>query len=351
MYRLLILIDGISNSGGTDRVASTLSSLLCNNNYDVTLFSLNKGDPYYPTDSKVKIVHPQATNRLQKLYEFIRFAKKERFDGIMIISMGKLSVQSLLAIKLFGVRSKIICCDHVSIETFKTPIRKLKVFCYGLADKIAVLTDHDKHYLESNFNVRNVHVVRNISPFSDESTTTQLDAMLAAKQNRVLAVGRLTYQKNFDRMLDVWKRVNKQGWKLQIVGDGEDKPALLEKIQRYRLEDSTEIVSPNKKIDEFYRSAGLMIMTSRYEGLPMVLIEAKNFALPAVAFDCKTGPAEIIRDDGYVVDYDNDEAFVARLNELIADEEKRKAFARAAWRNSAHYGPALILTKWNELLN
>ncbi|MEI2263842.1 glycosyltransferase family 4 protein [Erwinia sp. CGal63] len=351
MYRLLILIDGISNSGGTDRVASTLSSLLCNNGYDVTLYSLNKGDPYYPTDAKVKICYPQASARLLKIHEFVRFAKAQPFDGIMIISMGKLSVQALLAMKLFGVKSKIICCDHVSIETFKTPVRRLKVFCYGLADQIAVLTDHDKHYLESNYGVKNVHVVRNISPFHAESSATRFEALFAHKQKRVLAVGRLTYQKNFDRMLDVWHRVNKQGWKLQIVGDGEDKPALLQKIKSYGIEESTEIVTPSKKINDYYRSAGIIIMTSRYEGLPMVLIEAKNFALPAVAFDCKTGPAEIIKDDGFVVDYDDNKAFVTQLNTLIADEEKRESFARAAWRNAENYGPTLILQKWNELLN
>lgn len=351
MYKLLILIDRISNSGGTDRVASTLSSLMSNNNYDVTLFSLEKGAPYYPTDSKVNIRYAESSVRILKILEFIRYAKKVRHDGIMIISMGKLSVQALLALKIFRVKSKLICCDHVSIETFSSSLRKLKVFCYRLADKVAVLTEHDKHYLESQYGVKNVHVMRNISPFHNENNEVSFDEMFDQKQNKVLAVGRLTYQKNFDRMLDVWQKVNKQGWKLQIVGDGEDKADLLQKIKSYQLEDSTEIVSPSKKINEYYRSAGLIIMTSRYEGLPMVLIEAKNFALPAVAFDCKTGPAEIIKDDGYVIDYQNNDTFVTQLNALISDEVKRKTFAQAAWRNSENYGPQLILKKWNDILN
>ncbi|WP_034943047.1 glycosyltransferase family 4 protein [Erwinia oleae] len=351
MYKLLILIDRISNSGGTDRVASTLSSLLSNDNYDVTLFSLEAGAPYYPVDAKVKIQYARASARLAKIHEFVRFARANHPDGIMIISMGKLSVQSILALKLFGVKAKIICCDHVSIESFKTPIRKLKVFCYRLADQVVVLTDHDKHHLETHYALKNVHVVRNISPFYTEKNNTTFPALMAGKQNRVLAIGRLTYQKNFDRMLDVWKKVNKQGWTLQIVGNGEDREALLQKIKSYQLQDSTEIVSPSKQVDEYYRAAGIIIMTSRYEGLPMVLIEAKNFALPAIAFDCKTGPSEIISDDGYVIEYDNNDAFVNRLNETIADEEKRNAFAQAAWRNSDNYGPTLILEKWNQILN
>lgn len=351
MYKLLILIDRIHNSGGTDRVASTLSSLLSNHNYDVTVFSLEKGDPFYPTDEKVKIRYAQSDNRLLKLNEFIRYAKSQPHDGIMIISMGKLSVQALLTMKLFRVKTKIVCCDHVSIETFSPKLRKLKVFCYGLADEVAVLTEHDKHYLESQYAVKNVHVVRNISPFHSEHSMVDFDELFERKENKVLAVGRLTYQKNFDRMLDVWKKVNRQGWTLQILGDGEDKAALLQKIKSYQLESCTEIVTPNKQINEFYRSAGMIIMTSRYEGLPMVLIEAKDFALPAIAFDCKTGPAEIIKDDGYVVDYESNDAFVVRLNELIADKVKRKSFAQAAWRNSENYGPSLILKKWNDILN
>ncbi|MFB5172161.1 glycosyltransferase family 4 protein [Erwinia amylovora] len=351
MYKLLILIDGISNSGGTDRVASTLSSLLSNHNYDVTLYSLNSGEPYYPVDNKVSIRQPKSSMRLFKLFEFIRYAKNTRPDGVMIISMGKLSVQALLLSKLLRIKSRLICCDHVSIETFSAAVRKLKVFCYGLAEKVVVLTQHDKNYLTSAFSLKNVYVVGNISPFHHENSLNRFDDVFARKQNRVLAVGRLTYQKNFGRLLDIWKNVHKQGWKLLIVGDGEEKAELLEKIKQYHLEESAEIVSPSKKISEYYRSSGVIAMTSRYEGLPMVLIEAKNYALPAIAFDCKTGPAEIIKDDGYVVDYQSNELFTAQLNQLIASEQLRKNFAQAAWQNSADYGPELILKKWNDILN
>ncbi|UWS31463.1 glycosyltransferase family 4 protein [Erwinia pyrifoliae] len=351
MYKLLILIDGISNSGGTDRVASTLSSLLSNHQYEVTLFSLNPGDPFYPVDNKVSIRYPKSSVRILKLLEFIRYAKNMRPDGIMIISMGKLSVQALLLSKLFRIKSRLICCDHVSIETFSTAVRKLKVFCYGLAEKVVVLTHHDKNYLTSSFSLKNVHVVGNMSPFHHENSLNRFDDVFAQKQNRVLAVGRLTYQKNFGRLLDIWKNVNKQGWKLLIVGDGEEKTKLLEKIKKYQLEESAEIVSPSKNISEYYRSSGVIAMTSRYEGLPMVLIEAKNYALPAIAFDCKTGPAEIIKDDGYVINYESDNAFTDRLNQLIESNDLRKEFAQTAWHNSVNYGPELILRKWNEILN
>lgn len=351
MYKLLILIDGISNSGGTDRVASTLASLLSHHDYDVTLFSLTPGDPYYPVDDKVTICYPKTSVRVLKLFEFIRYTKNTRPDGVMIISMGKLSVQALLLSTLFRVKSKLICCDHVSIETFSAAVRKLKVFCYGLADKVAVLTQHDKNYLTSEFAVKNVHVVRNISPFHHENSLNRFDDVFGQKQKQVLAIGRLTYQKNFGRLLDIWKNVHKQGWKLLIVGDGEEKVALLEKIKKYHLEESAEIISSSKNISEYYRSSGVIAMTSRYEGLPMVLIEAKNYALPAIAFDCKTGPVEIIKDDGFVINYDSDDAFTERLNQLIDDDALRMTFAQAAWHNAAEYGPELILKKWNEILN
>lgn len=351
MYKLSILIDGISNSGGTDRVASTLSNLLSDNDYEVTLFSLNSGDPYYPVDDNVNILYPKSSIRTVKLLEFIRNAKEKSPDGIMIISMGKLSVQALILLKLFRVKSRIICCDHVSIETFSSVVRKLKVFCYGLADKVVVLTNHDKNYLTSTFAVKNVHVVRNISPFHHENSLSCFDEIFDRKQKTLLAVGRLTWQKNFGRMLDIWHKVDKQGWKLKIVGDGEERAELLQKIKHYQLEGSTEIVSPSKNISEHYRSSGIIAMTSRYEGLPMVLIEAKNYALPAIAFDCKTGPAEIIKNDGYVVNNESDASFVAQLNRLISDEKLRKNLARAALLNAADYGPEQILKKWNEILN
>ncbi|RWS36626.1 glycosyltransferase family 4 protein, partial [Erwinia amylovora] len=108
---------------------------------------------------------PKSSMRMFKLFEFIRYAKNTRTDGVMIISMGKLSVQALLLSKLFRVKSRLICCDHVSIATFSAAVRKLKEFCYGLAEKVVVLTQHDKNYITSAFSLKNVYGVGNISPF------------------------------------------------------------------------------------------------------------------------------------------------------------------------------------------
>lgn len=350
MKKLIILIDGISNSGGTDRVASTLSGLLCEEKYDVTLYSLTPGQPYYPTSDKVNIVNPSASSRVLKLMEFCRYLKKNPQDAIMIISMGKLSVQALLLLKFFNNKTKVVCCDHVSIESFSKVIRRLKLFCYKLADEIAVLTDHDKRLLNDTHHLQNVHVVRNISPFHNNKIDITFADMMAAKSKTVIAVGRLTYQKNFSRMLDVWKEVNKQGWTLLIVGNGDEKAELEKKISDFNLQESVTIVEPSKRVDEYYRNAGLLLMTSRYEGLPMVLIEAKDFALPTIAFDCKTGPDEIITDDGYVIPYENNADFVEKVNLLIADSAKRQSLSANAWRNANQYGPERIISQWEWIL-
>jgi len=91
-------------------------------------------------------------------------------------------------------------------------------------------------------------------------------------------------------------------------------------------------------------------MTSRYEGLPMVLIEAKSFGLPVIAFDCKTGPQEIIRNDGVLVEYHDDEHFVRALNELMFDHERRYVMSSIAIENALRYSESSIFEQWLKVI-
>ncbi|VDA79070.1 GalNAc-alpha-(1-_4)-GalNAc-alpha-(1-_3)-diNAcBac-PP-undecaprenol alpha-1,4-N-acetyl-D-galactosaminyltransferase [Klebsiella pneumoniae] len=133
-----------------------------------------------------------------------------------------------------------------------------------------------------------------------ENNYDYMDILL--KKNCVLAVGRLTYQKNFEALIQIWANLPehiRSAWELHIAGDGENKDTLRKLISELNVTSSVKLLGNVSNIKTEYLTASVLCMTSRYEGLPMVLIEAKDFAIPVISFDCPTGPAEIITDDGF----------------------------------------------------
>lgn len=124
-----------------------------------------------------------------------------------------------------------------------------------------------------------------------------------------MAVGRLTYQKGFDTLLSSWSKTYKKipDWKLHIVGDGECLDSFQKLIEMNSLEDRVELIQHSLSIEEHYRKAGYIVLTSRFEGLPLVLIEAQSLGVPAIAFDCNTGPSDILNNSGWLVEDQNSE--------------------------------------------
>ena len=156
-------------------------------------------------------------------------------------------------------------------------------------DSFVVLTEEDKGYWG---NMPNISVIANAVP------AITMHSECSAK--RVIAVGRLDYQKGFDRLVKIWEIVKRdpiaKDWNLDIYGQGEWREMLLAMIAERGLQDSLHINKPTDKIEQEYANSSIIAMTSYYEGFGMVLVEAMSCGVPAIAFDCKCGPRDIIRD-------------------------------------------------------
>ncbi|HIE0440255.1 TPA: glycosyltransferase, partial [Serratia marcescens] len=167
------------------------------------------------------------------------------------------------------------------------------------------------------------------------------------------AVGRLSNQKGFDRLIALWRGVAAQvpDWRLLIIGDGPERDALLRQIEDAGLARQVSLLPATADVADYYRQASLYLMTSRYEGLPMVLIEAMSFGLPLVAYDCKTGPAELIDDgvNGYLVPDDDAAAFSEGVIKLMLDPGLRAHFSVAALEKSRRFSPERIYPQWQQL--
>lgn len=173
------------------------------------------------------------------------------------------------------------------------------------------------------------------------------------ESHRVIAAGRMTYSKRFDRLIDAWTIIHKKhpDWKLDIYGEGYLKNKVQEQIKAEHLEESVTIHPFTSDILQKYADSSIFAMTSIYEGFGMVLIEAMSCGIPCVAFDCPHGPAEIIRhkEDGLLVKDNQIEEFAASINYLIENAETRKAYGKKARENARRFLPEEIMPQWDVL--
>lgn len=210
-------------------------------------------------------------------------------------------------------------------------------------DAFAVLT----HEAKSSWkNLPNIHVIPNVLSFFPSRFSN-------GEHKRIISVGRLTYQKGYTLLIQAWKEIVRQypDWKLDIYGEGEDYEKLNRMIFSNRLNDSLEIHSPVKDIEEEYITSSLYVMSSVYEGFGLVLTEAMACGLPCISFDCPTGPAEIIThgEDGLLIEYKNVEKLAEAISFLIEDKNLRKEMGNNARESAERFLPEKIMSRWVSL--
>ena len=207
-------------------------------------------------------------------------------------------------------------------------------------DRFVVLTEEDRGYWGSP---KNSVVIPNPVPFKVSEP-----AALSAK--RVSAAGRLCYQKGFDMLLEAWRIVSPQApdWTLSIFGDGEDREALQKQAEGLPVKFEGNVSDP----DKIYRESSILALTSRYEGLPMVLLEAQAYGIPAVSFDCKCGPSDVITSgkNGIIVKEGDVEAFAEALLKLIREPDTRTEMGKSAFADAGRWSREKIMKQWTDLL-
>ena len=208
-------------------------------------------------------------------------------------------------------------------------------------DKFVVLTNEDAGFWG---NMPNMEVIPNAAPYVPEVSYDPFSS-------RVIAVGRLDYQKGFDRLIDAWALIPedlRKEWRLDIFGQGEWKEMLEEKIERLGIGSSARINQPTKDIFKEYASSSFIVMSSHYEGLPMVLIEAMSCGLPGVCFEFKCGPKDIIKDmeNGLLVTEDDIPALAKAMEKLMRDDDLRKQMSVKSLDIRSKYSEENVMEQW-----
>ncbi len=370
--KILYSIAGTYNSGGMERVLANKANLLVAHGHEVIIVTTDqRGEsPYFPLDARIKCydlaINYEENNGKSFLNKLIHFPFKQWKHKVRLTALLK-ELRPDIVISMF-------CNDASFIPSIKDGSKKIleihfsrfKRLQYGrkglwrLADwwryktdakvvsrfdKFVVLTQEDKGYWG---NIPNICVIPNARTFEVNQPAT-----LEAK--KVVAVGRLNHQKGFDRLIDAWSIVDNvvSGWKLQIVGDGELREQLQYNIRELGLSNQINIGKAEKDMVSVYKDASILAMSSRYEGLPMVLLEAQAAGLPIVSFDCKCGPKDVIENgvDGFLVEDGDIEQLAQKLVVLMQDANLRKQMGSAAYAHSERYSEERIMKQWTDLFD
>lgn len=167
---------------------------------------------------------------------------------------------------------------------------------------------------------------------------------------RILAIGRLSIEKNYAELLEIWAKVSPHapGWTLRIIGSGPQEQTLRDKANRLNLTDSVEFAGYSSDVASEMDNASLLAVTSFYEGFSLVITEALSRALPVLAYDLPYGPAELIREgrDGFVVPHRDTDAFARRLLQLISNPSLLDAMRPSALERSRLLSPEAIAAGW-----
>ncbi len=275
--------------------------------------------------------------------ELLRFVLSVR-DGVLV---GTRPAINLVIAKFARPGVVRVAQDHMNLGSYRPPLRRSIARWYPRLDAVVTLTERDAHEYDALLkgSTRVLAIPNGVPDLGGHRAT--LDSKV------VITAGRLAKQKGYDRLLPVWARVAAQrpDWRLEIYGAGPVEDALKEQLEALNLQGSAKLKGRTSELFERMAESSLYVMTSRKEGLPMVLLEAMGVGLPVISYDCPTGPRDIITDgvDGYVVPNGDKKALEARMLELMDDKDKRVRMAEAARQKAENFEVAKLAERWEGL--
>jgi glycosyltransferase involved in cell wall biosynthesis len=378
--RVFILLWTAWGMGGTIRAAFNLAEYLVARGYEVEVISAirNRDEPFFgafPAGVKVTALEDRregarprgVRGRLQRrlrslssllmtsgdravtgfnLWTDIQLARRlRRRSGCLL---GTRPGVNMMIARLQAPGLTTIGLEQMNLSKHSRGLRRAMRGVYPQLDALVVLTDQDKAaYQELLDGALPLYRIPNtVRPLPGAK------ADLSAKT--VYAAGRLRYQKGFDLLIPAWAETARAHpeWRLRLRGAGHLRERLERLIAEHGIEDSVTLEGPAEDIGSDMAEASVFVLSSRFEGFPLILLEAMSKGMGIVSFDCPTGPADIVDDhrNGILVPHEDVEGLARGIRELVEDEELRRRTAAAAIETAEQYTIEAIGPQWEALL-
>ncbi|MUU77188.1 glycosyltransferase family 4 protein [Winogradskyella endarachnes] len=344
--------------GGAERVLVLMvNSLAKNPNYKISVITLFEGKDNYALDPSIKKVKLKQvklpSHTLRSITNLsLHYKNKANRPEIIISFITLTNLISIIVAKLFSI--KIIAQEHNSHLRYMKGRKRItnftKKYIYKKADAVTVLTSFDIDFYKK-YGV-NALVLPNPCSFEPIKTNTH------KRENIILAVGNLNryHHKGFDNLLELIVPIFKKfpDWKLKIAGSGDLGMNHLKQLAvQYDILDKIIFTGFINNVSEVMYKSSIFILPSRFEGLPMVLLEAMSQGMACIAYNCKTGPSDIINNNvnGFLIEDQNMSKMQDSLSQLISNKELRINLSNEGIKSLNRFKIETITSKYEKLFN
>lgn len=354
-----------ASSGGVQFVLSKICSELCMEGIEIKIISSFKGDSPCPFsfDDNIKYFYLQNTYRhnsdsslLSKLWFwiFIFFKIKNSLQEPGVDYHVSVSPALSIIIIVYSLifKIKVIIWENVQFHVYNKFVNQFRLFLFKFVYCVVVVSKPDFLF----FKTKGINTELIYNPNSLQSVGNSHLSTYSNPPGNLVAAGRLTFQKGFDMLLDIafiLKEKYTPDFKITIVGDGPLKNDLVSKVRSLKLDTFIIFQAFTKDIESIYKANSIFLLPSRFEGLPIVLLDTQAYGLPCVAFNCPTGPAEVIDNNvnGFLIDCFDLEDFALKINMLILNKSLIDSFSSSSVKKSESFNINNIVKKWIILLN
>lgn len=362
--RLLFFIHSL-DGGGAERVTANLANHWAAKGWHITIVSVAPlGLDFYKLHPAIRRVAlnlgGESRNALVGLWRNLRRVQalrevlRQEHPDIALAMMSTANVILALATpgRMCAIGSERNYPPHLPLRTQWEALRR---YTYRRLGAVVAQTREAAEWLRQHTNARRVPIIPNMAiwPLPVQAPHLCPKAISYTDRHILLAVGRLDKVKGLNCLLEAFSALARKycDWDLAILGEGPERRALEAQVRAAGLEDRIFLPGRAGNVGEWYERADLYVMSSRSEGFPNTLAEAMAHGLPAVSFDCDTGPRDIIRHevDGLLVPPGNVAALESALDRLIGDAALRTKFALRAVDARTRFSIERITGLWEAL--
>ena len=336
-------------NGGLERVLSTVSELLHFSNCEVHVLVLEDEVEYPFHGTLINLGH---YTKFQKYFKLRSYLKRNQFDYVIDFRHRINPLMELLFIHYFYAGFKFIYTIHSSkLDVYLTAKNWVAQQILNKAYKIVAVSNALNEKIKTKYYFEKGVVI----PNSIAAKTIEIEYAAELFFKYCIAVGRLVKLKQFDKLIDTYctSDLPKRGIHLVILGKGEEKERLEKQIDGLQMSKFIHLLGFKNNVFSYVTNAKFLVLTSKYEGFSMVILEALFAGTPVVSFDCETGPSELLQNEynGLLVKNQDFSALHKALERMVNDNCLYDFCKENAKASVTSYSKEKISEKWLDLIN